>query len=118
MGQADAGAPWCVASVDPGADSSPAVYYRELPTSRDQATGALRWREKLAAKAVNSRGEEVTGDQRSRWDGWDWVFNGSPTLVNDHLYFTMATGIVYVVDASGDDDPELVAINDLSLIHI
>ncbi len=112
-GKPTLGAPWCVASVDPDADSSPAVHYRELPTSRDQATGELRWREQLAAKAVNSRGEEVTGDQRSRWDGWDWVFNGSPTLVNDHLYFTMATGIVYVVDASGDDDPELVAINDL-----
>jgi len=116
-GKPTLGAPWCVASIDPTPDAtrSPVVFYRELPTSSDE-NGALRWREKLAAKAVNSRGEEVTGDQRSRWDGWDWVFNGSPTRVNDHLYFTMATGIVYVVDASGDDTPELIAINDLGPI--
>ena len=62
---------------------------------------------------MNSRGEEVTGDERSRWDGWDWVFNGSPTRVNDRLYWTMATGTVYVVDASGAGDPQLLAINDL-----
>jgi outer membrane protein assembly factor BamB len=114
-GKPTLGAPWCVAAIDPDPDTdrSPVVFYRELPTSYDHDDDGLRWREKLAAKAVNSRGEEVTGDPRSRWDGWDWVFNGSPTRVNDHLYFTMATGIVYVVDASGDDDPQLVAINDL-----
>lgn len=114
-GKPTLGAPWCVASIDPDPDTdrSPVVFYRELPTSYAHEDNGLRWREKLSAKAVNSRGEEVTGDKRSRWDGWDWVFNGSPTRINDHLYFTMATGIVYVVDASGDDDPELVAINDL-----
>lgn len=113
-GKPTLGAPWCVAAIDPDpAASPPAVRYRELPTSRDPDTGAARWRERLAARAVNSRGEEVTGDERSRWDGWDWVFNGSPTRVNDRLYWTMATGTVYVVDASGAGDPQLLAINDL-----
>ncbi|MCK5944788.1 MAG: PQQ-binding-like beta-propeller repeat protein, partial [Planctomycetes bacterium] len=69
-GKPTLGAPWCVASVDPDPDTdrSPVVFYRELPTSR-AADGTLRWRETLRAKAVNSRGEEVTGDDRSRWDG-------------------------------------------------
>ena len=38
------------------------------------------------AKAINSRGVELTGDKRSQWDGWDWVFNGTATRVNDLLY--------------------------------
>ncbi len=116
-GKPTLGAPWCVAAVDPAAPAgAPAVRYRELPTSRDAESGALRWRETLSAKAVNSRGEEVTGDKRSRWDGWDWVFNGSPTRVNDHLYFTMATGTVYVVDVGDDRGPTLLALNDLGPI--
>ncbi|MGC6487307.1 MAG: PQQ-binding-like beta-propeller repeat protein [Planctomycetota bacterium] len=113
-GKPTLGAPWCVASVDPDPQAAaPAVRYRELPTSRDAESGALRWRETLAAKAINSRGEEVTGDERSRWDGWDWVFNGSPTRVNGRLYFTMATGIVYVIDVGDARAPTLLALNDL-----
>ena len=50
-----------------------------------------------------------------RWDGWDWVFNGSPTRVNDRLYFTLASGVVYVFDAAASpfDGAALLAVNDL-----
>ena len=113
-GKPTLGAPWCVAAVDPVAGAgAPAVRYRELPTSRDRESGALRWRETLAARAVNSRGDEVTGDPRSRWDGWDWVFNGSPSRINDHLYFTLATGTVYVIDTRPAAEAALLGVNDL-----
>jgi hypothetical protein len=97
------------------------VEYLEVPTAvtRD-ATGAetFVWRTPQRARAINSRGEEVTGDDRSRWDGWDWVFNGSPTRVNDRLYFTLASGTVYVIDASRRpfDRKALLAMNDLGPI--
>lgn len=68
-----------------------------------------------AARALDSRGVEVTGDERSRWDGWDWVFNGTPTRVNDRLHYTLASGVVYVLDArtARFDGEALLAVNDL-----
>lgn len=114
--------PWSFARVDPGSDARSAkVEYLEVPTavSRD-STGAetFVWRTPQRARAMNSRGEEVTGDDRSRWDGWDWVFNGSPTRVNERLYFTLASGTVYVIDTSrrAFDRKALLAMNDLGPI--
>ena len=54
---------------------------------------------------------------RSRWDGWDWVFNGSPTRVNDVLYFSLASGVVYCLDASTAefDSKALLGLGDLGL---
>ncbi|MCA8977434.1 MAG: PQQ-binding-like beta-propeller repeat protein [Planctomycetes bacterium] len=99
---------------EPVADN---VWYFEVPTGvhREDGVETLRWRTKRQARAINSRGEEVTGDQRSRWDGWDWVFNGSPTQVNDHLYYTLATGAVYVLEAGAwtSGSQAFVALNDL-----
>ena len=68
-----------------------------------------------AALGLARRGVEVTGDDRSHWDGWDWVFNGTPTRVNDRLYFTLASGLVYVLDASSEafDGDAWVSLNDL-----
>lgn len=116
------GAPYCFACIDPDAiEGQAAVRYLEVPTglerdgSGDAHGSSLVYRQKQSAKAINSRGVEVTGDKRSRWDGWDWVFNGTPTRVNDLLYFTLASGLVYVLDASqarfGPD--AFVALNDL-----
>ena len=97
------GAPRCVASVDPmAAPGVPAVRYAELPTRISCEHGERRvvWRTSLEARAIDSRGDEVTGDPRSRWDGWDWVFHPSPTQVGDLLFFTLQTGLVYVIDAA------------------
>ena len=57
----------------------------------------------------------MTGDDRCRWDGWDWVFNGSPTVAGDLVYWTLSTGLVYVLDAGAAiwDGGALVALNDL-----
>ena len=94
------------------------VEYLEVPTDRilgEDGTPVFLWREPRAAKAVNSRGVEVTGDDRSRWGGWDWVFNGTPTRVNGRVYFTLASGVVYVLDgfAAHFDARALLAVNDL-----
>ena len=94
------------------------VEYLEVPTDLvSTSDGQLQylWRTPRVARPLNSRGEEVTGDDRCRWDGWDWVFNGSPTRVNDRLYFTLASGVVYVLDAAASpfDGAALLAVNDL-----
>ncbi|MCB9879150.1 MAG: PQQ-binding-like beta-propeller repeat protein [Planctomycetes bacterium] len=100
------GAPWCLAAIDA---ERGAVHYRELPTSPATST----WRGKLEARAIDSRGDEVTGDQRSRWDGWDWVFHPSPTQVGDVLFCTLQTGIVYAIDVQR---AELIGWGDLGAI--
>jgi len=115
-GKPTIGPAYSFARVDPVAGT---VEYLEVPTdvvpgADGEAQGFL-WRTPRVARPLNSRGEEVTGDDRSRWDGWDWVFNGSPTRVNDRLYFTLASGVVYVLDAAARpfDGAALLAVNDL-----
>ncbi len=114
-GQPTIGPPYSFARVDA---ESGKVEYLEVPTDVVREPGQPEqylWRTPRAARALNSRGEEVTGDERSRWDGWDWVFNGSPTRVNERLHFTLASGVVYVLDASAPafDQRAFLALNDL-----
>lgn len=99
------------------------VEYLEVPSGvarvYDEGTGEWHdqfiWRTPQQSRAINSSGVERTGDDRSRWDGWDWVFNGSPTRFNNRLYFTTASGLVYVLDAYAKqwDESALLAVNDL-----
>ncbi|MBK7645025.1 MAG: PQQ-binding-like beta-propeller repeat protein [Planctomycetes bacterium] len=113
FGKETVGPAWSFGRVDP---ATKAVEYLEVPTDVVRGTpDVLRWRTPLAARAVNSRGLETTGDERSRWSGWDWVFNGSPTRVNERLYFTLASGLVYVLDAQRKDfdGGALLALDDL-----
>jgi hypothetical protein len=115
------GAPFCFACIDPDAtNDTPAVRYLEVPTAVEHGPSGkhFSYRTRLAAKAINSQGVEVTGDNRSRWDGWDWVFNGTPTRVNDLLYFTLASGVVYVIDANQPtfQATAFVGLNDLGII--
>lgn len=114
-GQPTIGPPYSFARVDP---VSGLVEYLEVPTGVVREAGKAEtflWRTPGVARALNSRGVEVTGDERSRWDGWDWVFNGSPTRVNERLYFTLASGLVYVLDAGAPvfDPRAFLALNDL-----
>ncbi len=125
-GKPSIGPAYSFGRVDPTAGT---VEYLEVPTdvtsgpaegnrATESMTGggpAFLWRTPRVARPLNSRGLEVTGDDRSRWDGWDWVFNGSPTRVNDRLYFTLASGVVYVLDAAARpfDGDALLAVNDL-----
>ncbi len=117
-GKATIGPPYSFARIDPGHDAASArVEYLEVPSGLRDEEGVRVpvWRTPLSARATNARGEEVTGDERSRWDGWDWVFNGSPTRVGERLYFTLASGTVYVLDVSRQpfDGQALLALCDL-----
>ena len=114
-GKPKIGPAYSFARIDPAAGR---VEYLEVPTDlvTDEAGRRLAlWRTPRSARPLNSRGEEVTGDDRCRWDGWDWVFNGSPTRVNERLYFTLASGVVYVLDANtrAFDGSAILAVNDL-----
>ncbi len=113
FGEPTVGPAFSFGRVDPATKT---VEYLEVPTDVERGTPDIfRWRTPLAARAMNSHGVEVTGDERSRWSGWDWVFNGSPTRVNERLYFTLASGLVYVLDASAAefDAAALLALNDI-----
>jgi outer membrane protein assembly factor BamB len=114
-GKPNIGPPYSFARVHP---TSGLVEYLEVPSGVVRTRGIpdiYLWRTKRSARPLNSRGIEVTGDDRCRWDGWDWVFNGSPTRVNDRLYFTLASGLVYVLDANAEhfDGRAFLALNDL-----
>jgi hypothetical protein len=70
----------------------------------------------VATSTVNSRGQDVGAEDRSRTDGWEIpAFWGSPIAVNDLVYFTTMPGITYVVNAKAKvlDESAIVAINDL-----
>lgn len=113
FGKLTVGPQYSFGRIDP---ATRAVEYFEVPTDVVRGTPeSLLWRTPRSARALNSRGVEVTGDERSHWDGWDWVFNGSPTRVNERLYFTLASGVVYVLDAQAEhfDPRALLAIDDL-----
>ena len=119
-GKPTIGPSYCFARVHTATNQ---VEYLEVPSGvarvYDEGSGTWQdqfvWRTPQQARAINSRGVEVTGDDRSRWDGWDWVFNGSPTRFNERLYFTTASGLVYVFDAHAKewDENALLAVNDL-----
>jgi outer membrane protein assembly factor BamB len=115
-GKPTVGPAYSFGRVDPTTGS---VDYLEVPTDVILGEDAPHpvWRTKGTARPLNSRGIEVTGDDRCRWDGWDWVFNGSPTRVNERLYFTLATGVVYVLDAerAAFDAGALLAVGDLGV---
>lgn len=93
------------------------VEYLEVPTDLGRDGEALRplWRESRTARPLNSRGVEVTGDDRCRWDGWDWVFNGSPTVVDGVAYHSLASGVVYALrmDAERFTPDCLLGVSDL-----
>lgn len=118
-GKPDIGPPYSFARITVGDDAAQdRVEYLEVPTAttRDAAGAeAFVWRTPRQARALDHGGREVTGDERSRWDGWDWVFNGSPTRVGDRLYHTLATGAVYVLDTAAPvfDGRAFLALNDL-----
>lgn len=97
-GKATIGPPYSFGAVDVEAGT---VTYLEVPTDREEGDdGEVRWlwRTPRVARPLNSRGVEVTGDDRCRWDGWDWVFNGSPTIASGVSFHTLASGVVYAFD--------------------
>ena len=93
------------------------VEYLELPFTIPEVTGAeASPNGTLYPKmTINSRGNDVADDKRSKRDGWWWCFNGNTIAVNQYLYFTFMCGKVQVLDgqATDFDETALVSFNDL-----
>lgn len=86
----------------------------EVPRELDE-DGRLIWKTVQKNDGLNSQGQMHSSDNRTRGDGFQKCFLGSPTMVNNYIFFTNALGIVYVIDASAEkfDQSALVAVNDL-----
>ena len=58
---------------------------------------------------------DVAQDPRIKLGGFTKSFLGAPTVVNDRIYFTSMTGLVYVLDANAKtlDRSAILAVNDL-----
>ena len=70
----------------------------------------------VRTSTLNSAGQDVAAEDRSRTDGWEIpAFWGSPVAINDNVYFTTMPGITYVVNSKAAvlDEKALVALNDL-----
>ena len=79
------------------------------------ADGKFIWDNKETNDGLNSQGQRHGADSRTRGGGFQKCFLGSPTMVNNYIFFTNAIGLVYVVDANAEvfDDSAIVAVNDL-----
>ena len=95
------------------------VEYLELPVTVLREEGKpdeFVYGVAVKTKTLNSQGQDVAAEERSRTDGWQIpAFWGSPVVLDGNLYQTTMLGITYVIDADAPvlDDSALVAVNDL-----
>jgi hypothetical protein len=95
------------------------VEYLEVPVTVVRSPGkpeTLVYGAAVRTRTENSNGIDVAAEDRSRTDGWEIpAFWGSPTAVNDKVYFTTMLGITYVVNSKAKvlDESAIVSINDL-----
>lgn len=77
--------------------------------------GSFIWKIPQKNDGLNSRGQLHSTDPRVLGNGFQRSFLGSPTMINDYLFFTNAIGMVYVIDTTTKnfDKTALVAVNDL-----
>jgi outer membrane protein assembly factor BamB len=91
--------------------------YLEVPVQYDYEGGVKHylWQTELTNETENIRGLDVAFELRSKRDGWEWNFNPNPICLNDRLFFTTMTGIVYCLDTSREhwDEQALISVNDL-----
>lgn len=87
--------------------------YLEVPEEIDENNNFI-WT-KQSNDGLNSNGQFHSSDKRTRGGGFQKCFLGSPTMINDYIYFTNALGIVYVIDSNADElnESAIIAINDL-----
>ena len=69
----------------------------------------------ISNSMTNSSGFVVSGDKRSRGNGWGHIASPVPSVAGDHLYIPVMNGTVYVVRWAADklDEYALESINDL-----
>ncbi|MEZ5363575.1 MAG: hypothetical protein R2748_14840 [Bryobacterales bacterium] len=95
------------------------VEYFELPVTVIREPGKpdeFVYGVEVKTKTLNSQGEDVAAEERSRNDGWQIpAFWGSPVVLNGKLYQTTMLGVTYVIDVNAPvlDESALVAVNDL-----
>ena len=79
------------------------------------ADGSLIWKKAHNNDGLNANGQMHGADNRTRGNGFQKCFLGSPIMVNNYIFFTNAIGMVYVIDANAEkfDGSALVAVNDL-----
>ena len=93
--------------------------YLELPVTVIREPGKTDqrvWGVEVRTRTENSQGIDVAAEDRSRRDGWQIpAFWGTPTAVNNRVYFTTMLGVTYAIQADAEvlDDSALLAINDL-----
>ncbi|MDD7985394.1 PQQ-binding-like beta-propeller repeat protein [Lentisphaera marina] len=91
--------------------------FLELPTEvlREQGKAdQYLWKTKEKNDGLNSQGFAVSCDNRGRGDNFQKCFPGSPTKINQYLFFTLPLGLTYVVDSSEKDmKKSLISVNDL-----
>ena len=86
----------------------------EVPREID-STGSFVWKKEQKNDGLNAHGQMHGADGRTRGNGFQKCFLGSPTMVNNYVFFTNAIGMVYVIDANAEkfDASAIVAVNDL-----
>lgn len=93
------------------------VEYLEVPAQYELVNGKKNylWHIDLKTETKNIRELDVALDQRSKKDGWAWNFNANPILVNEKLFYTTQSGLVYCFDTSRTqfDEKSLLSVNDL-----
>ena len=79
------------------------------------AAGKFIWKKEQNNDGLNSKGQMHGADNRTRGNGFQKCFLGSPIMVNNYIFFTNAIGMVYVIDANAEkfDGSAIVAVNDL-----
>ncbi|RKR12166.1 putative pyrroloquinoline-quinone binding quinoprotein [Maribacter vaceletii] len=86
----------------------------EVPRDIDRDNNFI-WKIQHTNNGLNSKGQLNAFDTRTRGNGFQKCFLGSPTMINNYIFFTNAVGMVYVIDATVEEMNEsaLVAVNDL-----
>ncbi|WP_298488159.1 PQQ-binding-like beta-propeller repeat protein [uncultured Maribacter sp.] len=86
----------------------------EVPRDLDSQNDFI-WKNEHTNDGLNSKGQLNAFDARTRGNGFQKCFLGSPTIINNYVFFTNAVGMVYVIDANAKnfDASALVAVNDL-----
>lgn len=86
----------------------------ELPREFND-NGTYIWKTPQSNDGLNSRDQRHARDARTLGDGFQRIFLGTPTRINQYLYFTNALGMVYVIDTSKDEfgPASVAAVNDL-----
>ena len=90
----------------------------ELPTEVIREAGQedqYVWGSKESNTGLNAKGQRHGADGRTRGDGNQKCFLGSPTVVNGKVFFTNALGLTFVIDSDAKEfnQEALLSVNDL-----